>query len=89
MVTPERPAALGHWTQTAVQVALTTASAHHVLAAPIAALLALAGGGYGVEVVDPSGIHRLLGVTTGVYTSTQVQISGPGIGAGTKVVVAQ
>jgi hypothetical protein len=75
--------------QEAVQVALTTSSAHHVLAAPITALVALAGGGYAVEVVDPSGLHHLVAVTTGTYTSTQVQIRGAGITAGTKVVVAQ
>jgi hypothetical protein len=75
--------------QEAVQVALTTSSARHVLAAPITALLALAGGGYGVEVVDPSGLHHLVAVTTGTYTNTQVQVSGTGITAGTRVVVAQ
>ena len=60
-----------------------------VLAVPVSALLALAGGGYGVEVVAPSGAHHLVGVTTGLFAGGQVQVSGAGITAGTKVVVAQ
>jgi hypothetical protein len=47
---------------------------------------ALAGGGYGVEV---AGHERLVGVTTGLFANTLVQVSGPGIRAGMKVVTAQ
>jgi peptidoglycan hydrolase-like protein with peptidoglycan-binding domain len=72
-----------------VQVALAVQAARHVLAVPVSALLALAGGGYGLEVVGPSGVHRLVGVTAGLFASGQVQVSGAGITAGTKVVVAQ
>ena len=72
-----------------VQVALAVQSARDVLAVPVSALLALAGGGYGVEVVTASGAHRLTGVTAGLFASGQVQVSGPGITAGTRVVVAQ
>jgi hypothetical protein len=64
-------------------------SARNVLAVPVSALLALAGGGYGLEVVEPSGVHRLVGVTAGLFASGQVQVSGAGVTAGTKVVVAQ
>jgi hypothetical protein len=60
-----------------------------VLSAPVNALLALAGGGYAVEVVLPSGAHRLVGVHTGIFASGLVQISGSGLTAGTNVVVAQ
>ena len=72
-----------------VQVSLAVQSARDVLAVPVSALLALAGGGYGLEVVGPSGAHRLVGVTAGLFASGQVQVSGPGITAGTRVVVAQ
>jgi len=72
-----------------VQVALAVQSARNVLAVPVSALLALAGGGYGLEVVGPSGVHRLVGVTAGLFASGQVQVSGAGIVAGTRVVVAQ
>ena len=47
------------------------------------------GGGYGLEVVTPSGAHRLVGVAAGLFASGQVQVSGPGITAGTRVAVAQ
>jgi len=60
-----------------------------VLAVPVTALLALAGGGYGVEVVTGSGADRLVGVQAGLFAGGQVAISGPGISAGTRVVVAQ
>jgi peptidoglycan hydrolase-like protein with peptidoglycan-binding domain len=72
-----------------VQVALAVQSARDVLAVPVSALLALSGGGYGLEVVGPSGVHRLVAVTAGLFASGRVQVSGAGITAGTKVVVAQ
>jgi peptidoglycan hydrolase-like protein with peptidoglycan-binding domain len=72
-----------------VQVALAVQSARDVLAVPVTALLALAGGGYGLEVAGPSGVRRLVGVTAGLFASGRVQVSGPGITAGTRVVVAQ
>jgi hypothetical protein len=50
------------------------------------ALLALQGGGYGVQVVTRSTSH-LVGVTTGLYSDNQVQVSGSGIGVGTRVEV--
>ena len=88
-VTPTDPSATGSAAGVSVQVSLTTEEATNVLAAPISALLALSGGGYGVEVVEPSGAHHLVGVTTGLYSNTLVEVSGSGITAGTKVVVSQ
>ena len=88
-ITPDRPAATGTGQDVAVQVSLVTQSVHDVLAVPIAALLALAGGGYGVEVAGPSGHDRLIGVTTGLFANTLVAVSGPDITAGMKVVTAQ
>jgi len=88
IVRPDRPAATANATAD-VQVSLVTQSAPNVLAVPVGALLALANGGYGVETVEASGQHRLVGVTTGVFTGTSVAIAGRGIAAGTTVVVAQ
>jgi peptidoglycan hydrolase-like protein with peptidoglycan-binding domain len=88
-VSPVHPAATGAAAGEPVQVSLTSQTAPHVLAVPIASLLALAGGGYGVEVVQPSGAHHLVGVTTGLFTGSKVAITGSGIRAGDKVVVAQ
>jgi len=88
-VIPDHSAATGTGQGVAVQVSLVTQRARHVLAVPVSALLALAGGGYGVEVVAPSGAHHLVGVTAGLFANTLVQVSGPGIRAGMKVVTAQ
>ena len=86
-VTPR--GATGTGVNVQVQVSLAVQSARDVLAVPVSALLALAGGGYGLEVVGASGVHRLVGVTAGLFASGQVQVSGAGITAGTRVVVAQ
>ena len=88
-VRPTRPRRTGTASGVPVQVLLTTHAARGVLAVPISALLALSGGGYGLEVVEPSGAHRLVGVHTGVFAGSQVQVSGLQIAAGTTVVVAQ
>ena len=88
-VTPARPRRTGTASGVPVQVSLTTHVASGVLAVPVSALVALSGGGYGLEVVEPSGAHRLVGVRTGVFAGSLVQVSGPRIAAGTTVVVAQ
>jgi hypothetical protein len=88
-VRPVHPAATGTGDGVAVQVSLAVQVARNVLSAPVNALLALAGGGYGVEVVLASGSHRLMGVHTGIFAGGLVQISGSGLTAGTKVEVAQ
>jgi len=76
--------------QAPVTVNITNQSAKGVLAVPVAALLSLAGGGYAVEVVDANGSHHLVGVTTGLFDDQagMVQVSGNGLAAGQKVVVA-
>ena len=88
-ITPVRPTATGTGQNVAVQVSLVTQSVRDVLAVPIAALLALAGGGYGVEVAGAPGHEYLVGVTTGLFANTLVQVSGPGLRAGMRVVTAQ
>jgi hypothetical protein len=72
--------------QAAVLVHVTTQTAHGVLAVPVDALLALDGGGEGVEVVT-GGVHRIVAVQTGLFSGTQVEITGPGITAGARVEV--
>jgi hypothetical protein len=72
--------------QAPVNVNITSQRASNVLAVPVNALLALAGGGFGVQVVTGHSSH-LVGVTTGLYGNTLVQVSGPGITAGTRVEV--
>lgn len=72
--------------QAPVNVNITSQRARNVLAVPVNALLALAGGGFGVQVVTGRASH-LVGVTTGLYSNTMVQVSGPGITAGLRVEV--
>jgi hypothetical protein len=73
--------------QAPVNVNITTQTVGNVLAVPVNALLALADGGFGVDVVTSRGAVRLVGVTTGMYSDTLVQVSGPGITAGLRVEV--
>jgi uncharacterized membrane protein YgcG len=88
-VVPSDPSATGTDDGESVQVYLTTQSVHHVLAVPISALLALSGGGYGVEVIGSSGHHTLVGVQTGVFAGGDVQVAGRRLSPGTRVVIAQ
>jgi multidrug efflux pump subunit AcrA (membrane-fusion protein) len=73
--------------QAPVNVNITEQRADDVLAVPVNALLALAGGGYAVQVVTGSGASHLVAVTTGLYSNSMVAVSGPGIAAGTRVEV--
>ena len=86
--TPTNPAATGHLDQAPVNVEITTESVEDVLAVPVDALLALAGGGYAVEVAE-GGVHRLEAVTVGLFDDAEgvVQVSGQGLSAGQRVVV--
>jgi hypothetical protein len=67
-----------------VDVYFTRRRAENVLAVPVSALLALAEGGYGVEVVDT---HELVAVETGLFADGMVEVKGEGLEPGTKVVV--
>ena len=69
-----------------VNVNITTQRAPNVLAVPVNALLALQGGGYGVDVITGEASH-LVGVTTGLYSDNLVEVSGSGISVGARVEV--
>ena len=88
-VTADRSAATGRLDQAPVDVSITTASVSNVLAVPVNALLALAGGGYAVEVVEPSGAHQLVAVSVGLIDDAAglVEVSGNGLATGQHVVV--
>ncbi|HTU78486.1 MAG TPA: peptidoglycan-binding domain-containing protein [Solirubrobacteraceae bacterium] len=88
-ITPDEPQATGHLEAAPVQVSITTASVESALVVPVTALLALAGGGYAVEEVQPDGAHRLVAVTLGLFDDEagDVQVSGPELAAGQSVVV--
>ncbi|MFF5291066.1 peptidoglycan-binding protein [Paractinoplanes globisporus] len=67
-----------------VTVAFTAAERANVLTVPVAALVALAEGGYGVEVVDGR-TTRYLRVTTGLFANGLVEVAGDGLRAGLTV----
>jgi peptidoglycan hydrolase-like protein with peptidoglycan-binding domain len=67
-----------------VDVTFTADERKDVLSVPVAALLALREGGFGVEVVDGS-TTRYVPVRTGLFADGKVEISAAGITAGTTV----
>ena len=85
-----RPAAAGNLDQAPVLVNIVSAQARNVLAVPVSALVALAGGGYAVEVVHGTGTRatsQLVAVQIGLFSDTLVQVSGAGLTPGLEVEV--
>ena len=82
------PRAAGGLDQAPVEVAITTGSVSNALVVPVDALLARPSGGYAVEVTGPGG-HHLVPVTPGLFDDAAglVQVTGPGLAAGQRVVV--
>jgi hypothetical protein len=88
-ITPSKPKETGQLDQAPVQVSIVSETVKDVLSVPVNALLALAGGGYAVEVVDAGSAHRLIAVTTGLFDDSagKVEVTGDGLAAGQNVVV--
>ncbi|MBO0694249.1 MAG: hypothetical protein J2P58_15195, partial [Acidimicrobiaceae bacterium] len=88
-VAPSDPAATGTWDQAPVQVTITTANVANALVVPVSALLAQAGGGYAVEMVDVAGVDHLVPVSLGLFDDADglVQITSSGLSPGEKVAV--
>jgi peptidoglycan hydrolase-like protein with peptidoglycan-binding domain len=86
--TPTDPAATGRLDQAPVNVSITTESVEGALVVPVDALLALAGGGYAVEIAEGR-VHHLTALTLGLFDDADglVQVSGRGLSAGQHVVV--
>jgi hypothetical protein len=55
-----------------------------VLTVPVTALLALSGGGYGLEVIS-GGTASYVQVDTGLFAGGRVEVTGEGIDEGTVV----
>jgi peptidoglycan hydrolase-like protein with peptidoglycan-binding domain len=70
--------------QASVSVAFTASKRPDVLTVPVAALLALAEGGYGVQIVDGAGT-RIVAVETGLFADGRVEVSGGGLAEGMTV----
>jgi hypothetical protein len=88
-ITPSDPAATGTWDQAPVQIGITTASVPNALVVPVTALLARSSGGYAIEVIGAARTNHLVPVSLGLFDDAEglVQVTGPGLAAGQKVVV--
>jgi peptidoglycan hydrolase-like protein with peptidoglycan-binding domain len=72
--------------QAPVQVQLVSDTRKGVLTVPVAALLALQEGGYGVAVTD-GGKRTVVAVETGMFANSQVEVTGAGLREGSLVEV--
>ncbi|WP_418959878.1 peptidoglycan-binding protein [Streptomyces tritici] len=77
--------AAGTLTYAPVRVRAESERRRGVLSVPVAALLALREGGYGVQVVAADGSTRILPVTAGLFSGGRVEVSGAGVTEGLKV----
>jgi Putative peptidoglycan binding domain len=87
-IAPTEPATTGRLDEAPVNVSITTDTVPSALAVPVDALLALAGGGFAVEVLE-RGVHRLVAVDVGLFDDAEglVQVSGAQLRRGQRVVV--
>jgi multidrug efflux system membrane fusion protein len=76
--------ALGSLDAAPVDVDFVSGERNDVLAVPVAALLALAEGGFGLEIVDGA-TTRIVAVKTGMFAAGRVEVSGEGVVEGVTV----
>jgi hypothetical protein len=81
------PATSGSQDGAPVTVTIVRDRREDVLTVPVSALLALAEGGYAVEVVGADGSVRLVAVTPGLFSGTFVEIRSDGVDEGDLVAV--
>ncbi|MEV6345092.1 peptidoglycan-binding protein [Actinoplanes sp. NPDC051851] len=74
--------------EAAVSVEFVASQRKDVLTVPVNALLALAEGGYGLQVVDGTST-RTIAVETGLFADGRVEVSGGGVAEGMKVGVPE
>ena len=86
-VTLDDPAAGAGVDEAPVEIEIVDESANNVLAVPVTALLALAEGGYAVQVDDGAGGTFLVAVDPGLFADGLVEITADGLNAGDMVVV--
>jgi len=87
IVTLDDPSAAGDLDEAPVNVEIVTDRAENVVAVPVASLLALAEGGYAIEVDRGDGSTQLVGIETGFYADGLVEVTGGAIEPGDRVVV--
>lgn len=71
-----------------LRVRFTARERKGVLVVPVGALVALAEGGFGLQVVEGS-LNRYVAVTTGLFANGKVEVEGAGIAEGMTVGMAQ
>ncbi|MEV4134400.1 peptidoglycan-binding domain-containing protein [Dactylosporangium sp. NPDC049742] len=76
--------ALGAYSSAPVDVTLVSQRRDGVLIVPVGALVALAEGGYGLQLVDGPAM-RTVAVTTGLFAAGRVEVSGPDVREGLTV----
>ncbi|MFG2979808.1 peptidoglycan-binding protein [Streptomyces sp. NPDC048258] len=84
VVTFDDPAAINAPDQSPVSVGLTGETRKGVLSVPVNALLALAGGGFGVQVVE-DGRAREVAVEPGMFGNGRVEVTGDALKEGMQV----
>ncbi|WP_328342459.1 peptidoglycan-binding domain-containing protein [Micromonospora sp. NBC_00421] len=83
-VTGDDPKVLAGYDKAAVDVGFVASERADVLTVPVAALLTLAEGGYGLQVVEEAGT-RIVAVRTGLFADGRVEVSGEGVADGLTV----
>jgi peptidoglycan hydrolase-like protein with peptidoglycan-binding domain len=83
-VTVDDEKALAGLDQASMGVSFAASERKDVLTVPVAALLALAEGGYGLQVVD-GGTTRIVAVQTGLFAAGRVEVSGDDVTEGMTV----
>jgi len=83
-VTVEDQQALAGLDGASMDVRFTASKRENVLTVPVAALLALAEGGYGVQVIEGTA-SRIQPVETGLFAGGRVEVSGQGLAEGMTV----
>ncbi|HEU5108035.1 MAG TPA: peptidoglycan-binding protein [Micromonosporaceae bacterium] len=83
-ISVDKPAAVAGYDQATMEVDFTASERKDVLTVPVAALLALAEGGYGLELIEGS-TSRIIAVETGLFADGRVEVSGDGLTEGTTV----
>jgi peptidoglycan hydrolase-like protein with peptidoglycan-binding domain len=86
-VTLEDPEAAVGLDEAPVDVIVVGDRADNVLVVPVTALLALAEGGYAVEVVDGNGATTLVAVDPGLFADGFVEVTASGLEPGMQVLV--
>ncbi|HET8660846.1 MAG TPA: peptidoglycan-binding domain-containing protein [Micromonosporaceae bacterium] len=87
MVRVDDQRALQGLAETRVELRYVVEERRDVLTVPVAALLALAEGGYGLELSESGGGSRVVAVQVGLFAGGRVEVRGAGLAAGMAVVV--